>query len=300
MTMHNRLMKMSRILPLLILSAAMPILAAQTTQSNQPVGRVDPGYIIGPLDEVSVTVASPIPQPEFSAKNYRVQNDGTIILPHLIDPVKIGGLNVQQARDVIRKALVASNQYQSPTVDVNVTEYRNSSVTVQGAVRTPGNISLRADRMTISDAISNAGGFQTGAGSRVWVRGGPNRPKPEPGTQIDENGEVYRKDDVLQGRIPDARVYDGDTITVEVAPHFYVTGYVKNSSSEYNWEPGVTLQRAIAMAGGVAPEGATNRISISRKDPKTGVFTDAKLNKKDKMMTIIEPDDVIKVPKKRM
>jgi protein involved in polysaccharide export with SLBB domain len=154
--------------------------------------------------------------------------------------------------------------------------------------------------MTISDAISNAGGFLTGAGSRIWVRGGPNRPAPEPGTPIEANGEVFRKDDVLQGKVQDVRVYDGDTITVEVAPHYYVVGYVKNSSSEFNWEPGITLQRAIALAGGATPEGALNRVEISRKDPKTGSFTSAKLNKKDKMSTLIEPDDVIKVPKKRM
>ena len=297
MTMHRHPMKIARLLAALLVSAWVPMFAAQTPT---PAARTAADYIIGTFDEVSVTVTSPVAQPEFSGKNYRVQNDGTIILPHLDTPVKIGGLTITQARDAIRKALIAAKQYESPTVDVNVEVYRNSSVTVQGAVRAPGNLPLRADRMTISDAVSNAGGFLTSAGSRIWVRGGPNRPKPEPGVAVDDNGEVFRKDDVLQGRVADARVYDGDTITVEVAPHFYVTGYVKNSSSEYNWEPGITLQKAIALAGGVSPEGAENRISIQRKDPKTGKFTDAKLSKSDHMMTPIEPDDVIKVPKKRM
>jgi polysaccharide biosynthesis/export protein len=293
-------MKTARVLATLIFAAGVPMLAAQSAQPAQPAGRTAADYIIGPMDEVSVTVSSPIAQPQYSGKNYRVQNDGMIILPGLDKPVKIGGLTVQGARETIRKALIAAGQYLSPIVDVNVEVYRNSSVTVQGAVRTPGNTPLRADRMTIADAISGAGGFQTSAGSRVWVHGGPNRPKPDPGQPVDEIGEVFKKDDVLQGRVDNPRVYDGDTITVEVAPHFYVTGYVKNSSSEYNWEPGITLQKAIAMAGGVAPDGAANRISITRKDPKTGKFTDAKLSKTDKMMTPIEPDDVIKVPKKRM
>ena len=290
-------MKTVRLFPLLLLFAATPLIAAQ---SSQGVGRVIPDYIIGALDELSVSVASPVYQPEFSAKNYKVQNDGTIILPHLDNPVKVGGLTAQQAREVIRKALIDAKQYDSPIVDVIVTEYRNSAVTVQGAVRSPGNISLRADRMTISDAIAQAGGLQTSAGSRIWVRAGPNRPKPDAGVPIDDGAEVYRKDDVLQGKVADARVWDGDTITVEVAPHFYVTGYVKSSTAEYNWEPGMTLNKAIALAGGVAPEGAANRITISRKDPKTGKFTNAPLSKNDKMATPIEPDDVIKVPKKRM
>lgn len=174
------------------------------------------------------------------------------------------------------------------------------SVTVQGAIRNPGNIMLREDRNSITDAISAAGGFQTSAGARIWVRG-PNRPKPGAGVLIDisaNGGEVYRKDGVLQGRVQ-VTVYDGDTITVEVAPHFYVTGYVKNSASEFNWEPGLTLAKAIAMAGGASPEGALNRIEISRKDPKTGKFAKAPLDK-DRMATPIEPDDVIKVPRKVM
>jgi protein involved in polysaccharide export with SLBB domain len=74
---------------------------------------------------------------------------------------------------------------------------------------------------------------------------------------------------------------------------------VNNSSAEYTWQEGLTLQKAIAMAGGVADQGAANRITISRKDPKTNKFVDAKLDK-DRMSTPIQPDDVIKVPAKRM
>lgn len=286
-------MKTLKTLCLIVLASLVPLMA----QTVQPQGRVIPDYRIGPLDQVAVTVASPVPQPEFAAKPYRVQSDGTIILPNLAKPVKIGGLTVPKAREAIRQALIDAKQFDNPTVDVLVTEYRNSSVTVQGAVRTPGNTNLPADRMTLSDAISAAGGFQTNSGSRVWVRG-VNRPKPEADVQVDDQGEVYRRDDIQQGKI-DVAVYDGDSIFVEVAPHFYVTGYVKNSNAEFSWYPGITLQKAIAMAGGVAPEGAANRISIERKDPKTGKFTQIKLAK-DKMSTIIEPDDVIKVPKKRI
>jgi polysaccharide export outer membrane protein len=292
--MRNRLNKTAKFLALLLVLAAVPLHARQT------VARAAADYIIGAMDEVSVSVNSPIAQPEFSAKNYRVAADGTIVLPHLDKPVKIAGLTQSKAREVIRQALIDAQQYADPQVDVNVTDYRNSSVTVQGAVRTPGDTQLRADRMTISDAISKAGGLQPSAGSRVWVKGGPSRPKPDAGTLVDDIGEVFRRDDVVQGRVLDPRVYDGDTIIVETAPHFYVTGYVKSSQSEYSWEPNITLNKAIAMAGGPTPEGALNRITIKRKDPKSGKIVEAKYAKGDKMLTIIEPEDVINVPKKRM
>ncbi len=97
----------------------------------------------------------------------------------------------------------------------------------------------------------------------------------------------------------DNKIQDGDTITVEAAPHFYVTGFVRNSQSEYSWEEGLTLAKAIAMAGGETPQGAVGRTQIQRKDPKTGKFTAIKLAK-DMMTTPIEPEDVINIPKKRM
>lgn len=289
-------MKNTRLLALLLLAAMVPLAGAGATQ---PQGRVFPDYVIGFMDELAVTVSSPFPQPQFSAKPYRVQADGTISLPGVEMPVKVGGLTVQGARESIRKALVDSNQYQAPIVDVTITVARNSSVKVQGAVRNPGSVEIPADRMTISEGISKAGGLQPSAGSRIYVRGGPNRPKPDVGVEVVDGAEVYRREDVLEGRVLDPRIYDGDTITVEVAPHFYVTGYVKSSQSEYNWEPSITLQTAIAIAGGASPEGAPNRITVERKDPKTGAFKKIKLLK-DKMSTPIEPNDVIHVPKRRM
>ncbi len=164
-----------------------------------------------------------------------------------------------------------------------------ASVTVQGAVRSPGRIQLMEERLTISSAIAAAGGLQPSAGSRIYVRrAGLTEPI------------VIRKDDLLQGRAGEAAtIRDGDTITVEVAPYFYVTGYVKNSQTEYKWEPGMTLPKAIALAGGVSEQGAANRIEIERKDPKTGEFTRLRITK-DKMATAIEPNDVIKVPARRL
>ncbi|TAK10698.1 MAG: hypothetical protein EPO35_13210 [Acidobacteria bacterium] len=294
--MQTRVMKTIRLLSLILVAVAAPLAAAQT--ASQGPTRVIPDYTIGPADELAVTVSSPVPQPIYSAKNYRVQNDGTILLPGLDAPIKVAGLTVQQAREAIRKALIDARQFENPIVDITVTDYRASSVNVQGAVRNPGKIPLRADRMTLSDAIAGAGGLQTNAGSRIYVTG-PNRPKPEPEARIEDGREVFSKQDLVDGKLPDARVYDDDMVFVEVAPHFYVTGYVKNSQSEYNWEPGMTLQRAIAMAGGATSEGALNRVEINRKDPKTGGYKKVKLNK-DNMATPIEPEDVIKVPKKRM
>jgi polysaccharide export outer membrane protein len=164
---------------------------------------------------------------------------------------------------------------------------KGPSVIVQGAIRTPGTQVLRPDRNTLTDAIGMAGGFLSSAGQRIYVK------------RAGSADQVFLRNELLQGRHNDFRLQDGDNIRVEVAPHFYVTGYVKNSQSEYNWEPGMTLQKAIALAGGPSEDGAINRIEVQRRDPKSGNFKSIKLDK-DKMATPILADDVIKVPKKRL
>jgi protein involved in polysaccharide export with SLBB domain/beta-lactamase regulating signal transducer with metallopeptidase domain len=349
-----------------------------------------PAYVIQLSDELAVTVASPVLQPEFAEQRYRVQPDGTVLLPHLRQPIKVAGGTVVAARQAVRQALIDERQYSDPTVDVVVAAYASQralelppepkpqtpqgpaiavgqivrlevvvgqvrqaefnkdytvqpdgtiavpyagstkaaglttsalqsaiettlassgtlpganvtatietrvapeppkgiSVTVQGAVRSPGTQMLREDRNTLADVIGSAGGFLSSAGAQIHLRHANGRE------------EIVQRADLLDGRL-NVKVLDGDTVRVELGRHFYVTGFVKNSQSEYNWEPGLTLQRAIAMAGGVGPDGVLNRVSVTRKDPKTGQFTDVKLDK-DRMATPIQPDDVIKVPKKRM
>jgi protein involved in polysaccharide export with SLBB domain/beta-lactamase regulating signal transducer with metallopeptidase domain len=437
----------------------MTVVRGRVIEANSPQaapGEAKPSYLIKAGDELSVSVASPIVQPEFSRQTYPVQPDGTILLPHLDRPMQVSGLTMRQTAVAIQKALIDAKQYSNPSVDVMVANYTSAqrvetapapqqpsgspiaigqiirlevsvgqvrqsefnkdytvqpdgtiyvpyvgairvvglavvaaqdaitaaltakgtlpgarvlasiegrsvpnmvfvtgqvktpgampwkegltvqqvvsavgltpfadtakihlqtidseapflkltdavpagsvvvvpllpslSVTVQGAVRTPGVIILTADRNTITDAIASAGGLQPGAGARVFLHrnGMPDR--------------TFSRTELIQGRVADNKIQDRDTIIVEVAPHFYVTGYVKSSQSEYSWEPGITLQRAIAMAGGPTPEGASMRVNIKRKDPTTGKFIAVKLDK-DAMATPIQPDDVISVPKKRM
>ena len=101
-----------------------------------------------------------------------------------------------------------------------------------------------------------------------------------------------------EGELTDVLLDNGDTIDVPVAPRFYVQGFV-NSPGDLQWEPNMTLQKAIFKAGGATKDGALNRVSVKRLDPKTKKYDEQDLGK-DSMAFIIQPDDVIYVPKKRM
>jgi polysaccharide export outer membrane protein len=64
----------------------------------------------------------------------------------------------------------------------------------------------------------------------------------------------------------DIVLQDGDLINVPKAQTFIVTGQVRNSGALI-WDPGMTVQQAIALAGGLTERGSDRRIQIERIQP---------------------------------
>jgi polysaccharide export outer membrane protein len=94
----------------------------------------------------------------------RVSEKGTVIVPR-IGEVEVVGLTVEAAAAKISTAV--SRFVKEPTVIVSVLNFR---VSVLGAVRDPGEIVSKTDRMTILDALAQAGDIQlSGLRDRVWV-----------------------------------------------------------------------------------------------------------------------------------
>ena len=275
-----------------------PLGAQQTTLPSTPqVAAPKPGYIIGINDVVRVTVYSGgNSQPDFRQTDYTVQSDGSIALP-LIKPVVVSGLTVLAAAAKIKKSLVEANQFEECTVDITMMGYHSSVLKVQGAVRNPGNIEMTAEKMNIGDALNKAGGLQPLASTEIRVKRAGGR-AAEPDVLVRDGWEVYSRQDLDEGRLTDVQLYDNDTIDVPVAPKFYVQGFVL-TGGEFQWEPNLTLERALIKAGGVSKEGAKNRVKVRRMNPRTKRSEEVDLGK-DPMIFIIEAGDMIEVPKKRM
>jgi len=71
----------------------------------------------------------------------------------------------------------------------------------------------------------------------------------------------------------------------------YVLGEVK-SPGEFAWEDGVTVQRAIALAGGAKPEADLKRVKILRPDSATGKATEIKVSE---LTMFVKPGDTVVV-----
>lgn len=248
------------------------------------------GYLLSAGDVVRVSVISRGVRPEvFRSDDYTVQPDGTVALP-LVPPVAIGGKSSKDAIQAIAGALIGANMFREVAVGVTVMEYHTANVIVQGAVRMPGKMSMSADHLNLSDAIGMAGGLQAIAGAEIQLK--------RFGTTTWEN---FKRSDLDQGKLVDVRLQDSDIVNVPVAPRFFVGGEILYPG-DYQWEANLSLERALLKAGGVTPVAAINRVEVRRLNPATKKEEAVRLpaSADEKMKFVIEPNDVIVVPKRRL
>jgi len=89
----------------------------------------------------------------------RIDARGKVTLP-LIQEVSVGGLTIVEAQTVIENAYKDGRYLRNPQVSVSVEDYAPREVSVTGAIRSPGRITLPAEStFTITELITKAGGF---------------------------------------------------------------------------------------------------------------------------------------------
>lgn len=86
-------------------------------------------------------------------KGYRVDVDGNIDFP-ILGKLHIEGMTVSAVKQLICDLIVAGNYMKDPLVSI---EFLNFKYTVLGAVNGNGTYSSKGDRVTLLDAIANAG-----------------------------------------------------------------------------------------------------------------------------------------------
>jgi polysaccharide export outer membrane protein len=94
--------------------------------------------------------------------------------------------------------------------------------------------------------------------------------------------------DLQTGRTGDVNLQDGDVIFVPKAHTFYIQGYVRTTGS-YVLEPGMTVEQAIALAGGLNERGTYRGIKATRM--VNGKTTEVSLNLSDN----VQAGDVISI-----
>jgi len=266
---------------------ALPKSDAQSGQPPAPAPPVSANYVIGPQDQISITV---VDESDLTGK-FRVDGDGMFTYPYL-GRVTAAGLTLSELQ--VRLTQQLQNGYvRNPQVRVEMDIYKSQSVFVMGKVRTPGKIQMTGTQMTLLEALALAGSPTADASNEIIIVH-PLRPNatgapPAPGEKPEgEEVRVNRKDVELGRAGMDVVLRDGDVINVPEAQRFYITGQVRNPGT-FVLDPGMTVEQALALAGGLSERGSTRGLSAMRMI--NGKRTDVSLKLDDK----VQANDTITV-----
>ena len=272
----------------LLIATVLVIQAAAPKPAPPPAQPDANAYVVGATDVLTIRVFD---EPSLGCE-CTVDTDGSITFP-LVGRVEVGGKTLREAETILT-TLLRKDYVRRAQVSVEVKSYRSRSIFVLGEVRTPGKYSI-GDQVTLLEVIANAGSLTPTAGNTIIVQRqkDPKAPVTGPALTTENTGvEIMRisYDDLREGRLRSNIVLqDGDTLFIPEAERFFVTGFVR-TPGVYVLKQNMTVQQAIAQAGGLTDRGTFRRLKILRKD-KDGreVEIDAKTT------DIVLPNDTIKV-----
>lgn len=211
-------------------------------------------YLIGSQDVLKITVFE---HPDLTTET-RVSENGTITFP-LLGDVSTRNLTTRELEKTIAEKLASGGFINNPQVNIFIVQYRGQRVTVVGEVNKPGQYEL-VGQTTLLDIISNALGFTQNGGHVVTIfRKEAAADGSETTRRITLEFDRLLSAGDLSQNIP----LQGRDVVYVPKSLFYIYGEV-NRPGVYRLEKGITVRRAIALAGGLTPKGSTWRIAVAR------------------------------------
>jgi polysaccharide biosynthesis/export protein len=214
----------------------------------------------------------------------RVSSSGNIVLP-LIGPVRVAGLTIAQAEQLIAARLSQGDFYNNPQVTITQKEYATQGISVAGEVTKPGIYPLLGSH-TLLQAISAAGGTTVKAGNDVTIihNESPSHPQHADLSSLIGGNTLLAP---------------GDTVVVSKAGIVYVVGDVKQPSGIIMERSGLTVMKAIAMAQGTNPTASLKDAKVIRNTPQGRQDIPISLKKMlyEKAPDLeLQPEDILFIP----
>lgn len=202
-------------------------------------------YRLGIGDKVKIQVYE---EPDLSFELV-IDNSGGFTYPYL-KKIILAGKTITELEQKITQGL-ASKVLVDPQVTILLIEYRPFSI--GGEVVKPGSYPYEPG-LTVIKAINLAGG--------PTIKGSAKRVELD---RVDPVGNKVNNGIIL----PNTEVFPGDTITVLQQYLINIGGEVKIPGS-YPLEPGLTVKRAINLAGGTSEWSTGKKFKLERAKPIEG------------------------------
>lgn len=231
------------------------------------VGNIDPGYIMGPGDELRVYLWG---ESEFQFEG-KVDINGNIFIPN-VGQVFVSGTSYQNLSDRLKQYLSRfySGLKKNPPrifLDVSLTKLRPIRIMVMGESKNPGSQLINAFATSINSLYAS-GGIKT-SGSLREIKIFRNN-------KFVSTIDLY--DYLIKGTVSeDIRLVSNDVIFIQSRMNNIALRGEVNREAIYELKPGEGLIDLLGFAGGLKPSAYTESVTIKRIKPifdrsKSSVF----------------------------
>ncbi len=218
--------------------------APQAITPNEPVR--SNRHLIAPGDSISLIVFG---EPDLSREDIRVAENGQAAFP-LLGSLDISGKTTDDVEAQI-ESLLSKGYVRNPRVSVSMFSYR--PIFIRGTVRDTGSFAY-TQGLTVSKVVALAGGVTSDARNSL--------------VKIERNGRVVAENLPIDSQ---AAVESGDVLSVSGQfgqtdageSYIYLHGEV-NNPGEYRYRRGLTVEKAVVLAGGFSIRASKRKITISR------------------------------------
>jgi polysaccharide export outer membrane protein len=270
------------------------------------------GYEIGIGDVVHVIV---LDQAALTG-DFKVDPEGLIAYP-FVGRMKVSGMTAPEVERKIT-TLLSEGYLRKPRVSVSVKEFGSQVVYVTGEFQRPGPYSLKSDRSLLA-LLTQVGDLTGDAGHEIVVVRPPvDAPVVDAPAGGDGDGVTPEPSPspspsrvpLLPGEVPGAQVFRvnlrelragfpdrnlelqaRDTVYLPKAAQVYVLGHVARPGP-YRFEEGLTVYKALLLAGGATDRGSAKGAKIVR------LVEGRTKEHKPKMDEVLEPEDTLRVPER--
>ena len=255
---------------------------------------------IGPDDLLDITVFE---APEMN-RTVRVSTSGEISF-ELLGAVHVAGMTPRELETALQ-AKLRQTYLNDPHVGVFVHEWQSHSVSVVGAVKTPGIFQIRGSK-TLIEVLSMAQGLADDAGNTILIThpgqdgfaGNATDPEASRGTTEEINLRKLMNSSDSALNVP---VHSGDIVKVPRAGIVYVVGEVNRPGGfVLQNSENISVLQALALAEGLTHTSAIGHARIIRTDPLTGKRSEIHMNLGRILSgkapdTLLQAKDVVFVP----
>lgn len=194
---------------------------------------------------------------------FTVNSDGNITLPYT-GTVRVSGQTVETAERILAARFDAVHRFQEPQVTMNVTANQRQKVIVTGAATHPVALDWETGGITLSDAITKAGGYKT-----FQEAHGDTQPA---NTVVIVRGNARYRLPMKVALTSDTPLAPGDRVVLERTTIVRVQclggGWGKDTQQDFDYVP--TLAQVLAKGGGLSSQTAQGKaVYILSADQKT-------------------------------